>query len=208
MESFIYVDGVGLDPSAAHKLVVGCVVPRPVAWITTINAEGIVNAAPFSSYSYVATSPTLLAINIENRNGEPKDTAKNILASREFVINVATEATMDLMHRCAEDYGPEVSEVRELGIDLLPSRCIGPPRIACTPVQMECRLDQTLVLGEGMSTLFIGRVVAYHLAADIYDGSRVDSVKMRPLARMGGPYYAALGEIFHRPVGGPPPIAD
>lgn len=115
---------------------------------------------------------------------------------------------MDLMHSCAEDYGPEVSEVRELGIELLPSRCIGPPRIACTPVQMECRLDQTLVLGEGMSTLFIGRVVAYHLAADIYDGNRVDSVKMRPLARMGGPYYAALGEIFHRPVGGPPPIAD
>lgn len=200
MGKFIYVDGIEIDPSTAHKLIVGCVVPRPIAWVTTINAAGRVNAAPFSSYNYVATRPTLLAINIESRNGSPKDTANNILETGEFVINVATEATMELMHRCAEDFAPDVSEVQELGIELLQSRCVNPPRIASTPVQMECRLDQALVLGEGLSTLFIGRVVAYHLSAEIYDGSRVDSVKMRPLARMGGPYYAGLGEIFHRPV--------
>ena len=122
MGKFIYVDGIEIDPSTAHKLIVGCVVPRPIAWVTTINAAGRVNAAPFSSYNYVATRPTLLAINIESRNGSPKDTANNILETGEFVINVATEATMELMHRCAEDFAPDVSEVQELGIELLQSR--------------------------------------------------------------------------------------
>lgn len=201
MEDFIYVDGVGLEPAAAHKLIIGCVAPRPIAWVTTVGADGTVNAAPFSSYNYVATSPTLLAINIESRNGVPKDTARNILETGEFVVNVVTEANMELMHRCGEEFAPHISEADALGITLLASRCVKPPRIACTPVQMECKLDQAVVLGDGLNTLFIGRVVAYHLSPEIYDGSRVDSVKMRPIARMGGPFYAGLGEIFQMGAG-------
>jgi flavin reductase (DIM6/NTAB) family NADH-FMN oxidoreductase RutF len=202
VEAFIYVDGRELEPAAAHKLIVGCVAPRPIAWVTTLNSQGTVNAAPFSSYNYVATRPTLLAINIEQRHGVLKDTARNILESGEFVVNVVTEASMELMHRCADEVDPYVSEVEMLCIDVLPSRTIRPPRIASTPVQMECRLHRTLSLGDGDSQLFIGEVVAYHLSPDIYDGGRVDSVKMRPLSRLGGPFYASLGEIFHRPSGG------
>ena len=200
MTTFSYVDGRGLDPATAHKLVVGCMVPRPIAWVTTVDQEGTVNAAPFSSYNYVSTSPTLIAINIEHRDGQPKDTARNIRESGAFVVNVVTEANMELMHRCAWAYGPDESEVDLLGIELLPSRCVRAPRIACTPVQMECRLDQALILGNGSSTLFVAQVVAYHLSEEIFDGRRIDSAKMRPLARLGGPFYAALGEIFHRPV--------
>ncbi|MEO8153239.1 MAG: flavin reductase family protein [Rhizobacter sp.] len=199
MDDFIYVDGEGLDAVAAYRLMIGCVTPRPVAWITTVNAEGRVNAAPFSSYNYVATSPPMVAVNIAMRAGGIKDTARNIRETGEFVVNVVTEATLDLMHRSGEDFAPEVSEAQVLGIPLVASRRVRPPRIASTPIQMECRLDQAVVLGRGINTLFIGEVIAFHLSPEIYDGHRVDSVKMRPIARLGGPYYAGLGEIFLPP---------
>ena len=186
-------------------MVIGCVVPRPIAWITTIDARGCVNAAPFSSYNYVATTPPMVAINIASREGAEKDTARNIRESGEFVVNVATESTMELMHACGENYAPGVSETDALGIALLPSRLVKPPRIALSPVQMECRLDQIVVLGKGINTLFIGEIIAFHLSPSVYDGKRVDSAKMRPVARLGGPFYASLGEIHHRPMLQRPP---
>jgi flavin reductase (DIM6/NTAB) family NADH-FMN oxidoreductase RutF len=206
-DGFAFVDAATLDTAAAYRLVVGCVVPRPVAWITTVDSEGRVNAAPFSSYNYVATSPPMLAVNVAFRAGDGalKDTARNILARREFVVNVATEATMDAMHASAQEFPPEVGEAEALGIDLLPSRRVRPPRIAASPVQMECRLDQAVTLGRGVNTLYIGEIVAFHLSREIFDGERVDSTRMRPVARLGGPYYATLGEIIHRPMLQRPP---
>lgn len=205
--NFQLVDGEALDTETAYRLLVGCVVPRPIAWITTIDEQGRVNAAPFSSFNYVATSPPMLAINIAKRPGTAatKDTARNIVATREFVVNVATEADMEVMHRSAQEFGPEVSETEVLGIDLLPSKHVRAPRIASSPVQMECRLDQVVPLGRGINTLYIGEVVAFHLSDKVYDGKRVDSVALRPLARLGGPFYAGLGEIFHRPMLQKPP---
>lgn len=206
-QTFHCVDGEHLDTDTAYRLLVGCVVPRPVAWVSTVNAVGLVNVAPFSSYNYVATSPPMVAINIARRasDGAVKDSARNILETREFVVNVATEATMELMHRSAWEYGPDVSEAEALGLELLPSRHVRAPRLAATPVQMECRLDQAVVLGRGINTLYIGEVVAFHLSGQVYDGRRVDAVRMRPIARLGGPYYAALGEIFLRPMLQRPP---
>ncbi|RCW70550.1 flavin reductase family protein [Pseudorhodoferax soli] len=204
---FVCVDGQALDTETAYRLVIGCVAPRPVAWITSVDEEGRANAAPFSSYNYVATSPPMLAINIAQRagDGRTKDTARNILTCREFVVNVATEHNMELMHQSAQEFAPEVSEVEALGIPLLPSRHVKPPRIAIAPVQMECRLDQAIVLGRGINTLYIGEIVAFHLSTEIYDGQRVDTARMRPIARLGGPFYAGLGEIFHRPMLQRPP---
>lgn len=204
-DDFIFVDGEGLDTDAAYRLIVGCVVPRPIAWITTVNGAGVVNAAPFSSYNYVATTPPMVAVNIALRAGAIKDTARNIKETGEFVVNVATESAMEVMHRSAQEFPPDVSEVDQLGIDLLPSRRVKPPRIAMSPVQMECRLDQIVVLGRGINTLYIGEVVAFHLSPEIYDGKRVDSVKLRPVARLGGPFYATLGEIINRPMLQRPP---
>jgi len=201
------IEGEQLDTDTAYRLMVGCVAPRPIAWITTVDDEGLVNAAPFSSYNYVATSPPMLAINIALRasDGHLKDTARNIARQREFVVNVATESNMEVMHRSAQEFGPSVSEVTELGIPVLPSRHVRPPRIALSPVQMECRLDRIVPLGRGVNTLYIGEVVAFHLSDEVYDGHRVDSVALRPIARLGGPLYAGLGEIFHRPMLQRPP---
>lgn len=204
-QNFFYVDKDSLDTETSYRLLVGCVVPRPIAWITTLNPDGSVNAAPFSSYNYVATSPPMLAINIATRDGEIKDTARNILATGEFVVNVVNEDSIDLMHKSAANYPRNISEAEVLGIELLPSRDVKPPRISSTPIQMECRFDQKVVLGKGINTLFIGEVVAFHLSDKIYDGRRVDSQKIRPVARLGGPFYSTLGEVIHRPMLQRPP---
>ena len=102
MSDFTFLDARGLDTAEAYRLVIGCVVPRPIAWITTVDGKGCVNAAPFSSYNYVATSPPMLAVNIASREGAIKDTARNIRETGEFVVNVATEHTMEAMHACGE----------------------------------------------------------------------------------------------------------
>jgi flavin reductase (DIM6/NTAB) family NADH-FMN oxidoreductase RutF len=205
VSDIITIDAAGLDTPTAYRLINGCVVPRPVAWISTVDASGRTNAAPFSSYNYVAHSPPMLAVNIGTRAGEWKDTARNIRDTGEFVVNVATEAVMEVMHRCGADYPPEVSEPEELGIALLPSVHVRAPRIAASPIQMECRLERAITLGRGLNTLYIGEVLAFHLSSDVFDGRHVDSMKLRPIARLGGPYYAGLGEIFVRPALQKPP---
>lgn len=195
---YVRVDTADLAKDTAYRLTIGCVVPRPIAWITTQDERGLVNAAPFSSYNYVATDPPMLAINIAHRAGDDKDTARNIVRSGEFVVNVANEANMELMHRSAAEHPPDISETELLGISLLPSVHVAPPRIAISPIQMECRIEHVLPLGHGTNVLYIGRVLAYHLAHDVYDGRSVDALKLRPVARLGGPYYSTLGEIHMR----------
>jgi flavin reductase (DIM6/NTAB) family NADH-FMN oxidoreductase RutF len=205
MHTYSVIDAGDLDTATAYRLICGVVVPRPIAWITTIGADGRVNAAPFSSYNYVAHSPPMLAVNIGSRAGELKDTARNIVESGWFTVNVATEAVMETMHGTGADYPAEISECEALGIELVPGDASPVPRIAASPIHMECRLDQAITLGRGLNTLYIGEVLRFHLSQEVYDGRHVDSVKLRPIARLGGPYYAALGDVFHRPALQKPP---
>jgi len=196
---FTTLDATTLDTATAYRLLVGAVVPRPVAWITTRGKDGVVNAAPFSSYNYVAHSPPMVAVNIGSRDGQLKDTARNIVETGEFVVNVATLDTMDAMHGTSADYPSEVSEIDALGIELLVAQRVAAPRIAASPIQMECRLERAIPLGRGLNTLYIGEVLLFHLSSRVYDGRYVDSVKMRPISRLGGPLYAELGELHNRP---------
>jgi flavin reductase (DIM6/NTAB) family NADH-FMN oxidoreductase RutF len=196
---FTTLDATTMDTATAYRLLVGAVVPRPVAWITTRSKDGVVNAAPFSSYNYVAHSPPMVAVNIGTKDGQLKDTARNIVETGEFVVNVATFDAMDLMHGCSADYPAETSEIEALGIELLPGERIAVPRVAVSPIQMECRLERAITLGRGLNTLYIGEVLVFHLSSTVFDGRHVDSVKLRPIARLGGPLYAELGELHNRP---------
>lgn len=202
---FTTLDATTMDTATAYRLLVGAVVPRPVAWITTRSKEGVVNAAPFSSYNYVAHSPPMVAVNIGTKDGQLKDTARNIVETGEFVVNVATFDAMDLMHGCSADYPAETSEVEALGIELIPGERIAVPRVAVSPIQMECRLERAITLGRGLNTLYIGEVLLFHLSSTVFDGRYVDSVKMRPVARLGGPLYAELGALHNRPQMQKPP---
>lgn len=207
MTEYVELDANTLETTDRYRLIIGCVVPRPIAWVTTVNAKGVVNAAPFSAYNYVSHSPPLLAINIGERNGQLKDTARNIRDTGEFTVNVVTESVMELMHACGADYTPDESEAEALDIAMLPSSKVRSPRIAASPIHMECKLVQAVTLGKSLSALYIGEIVAFHLSTDVYDGRHVDSVKLRPLARLGGPFYAGLGEIWNRPALQKPPGA-
>src|SRR5690606_18806463 len=144
-----------LSSSQAYKLLTGVVVPRPIAWISTRGSDGVVNVAPFSSYNYVADTPPMLAVNIGlHEDGCLKDTARNIRETGEFVVNVTTRAALDVMNASSARYAPDASEADNLGIELLPSKVVGPPRVASSPVQMECRLSQIVHLGAGVNTLY------------------------------------------------------
>lgn len=188
-----------LSAAAAYALMVGIVVPRPVAWITTINAASMVNAAPFSCYTFVCNQPPMLAVSVGPRGEALKDTAANIAANREFVVNVATEETLAPMHASSAEYPPHESEVTALGLATLPSSRVAPPRLECSPIAMECRLERRLDLGETRSGLLIAEILAFHVSEALLDGNRVSVERFRPVARLGGPNYATLGRIITQP---------
>ena len=197
MTSFAAVD---IDGSMAYKLVSGLVVPRPVAWISSQNEAGLVNVAPFSSFNYVAHSPAMLAVNIALQDdGTLKDTARNIRETGEFVVNITPTSALDAMNQSSAEYPADVSEAQVLDIPLVPSTQVRPPRVAVSPAQMECRLTQIVPLGTGINTLYIAEIVVFHVANTVYDGRHIDSVALDPVARLGGPFYASLGEIHKRP---------
>lgn len=196
-ETFTSLRTADLAGADAYKLLTGVVVPRPIAWISTRSANGTVNVAPFSSFNYVADTPPMLAVNIGlHDDGCLKDSARNIRETGEFVVNVTTRAALEAMNASSARYPADTSEAEQLGIALLPGQEVGAPRVAMSPVQMECRLSHIVPLGKGGNTLYIGEVIMFHLAERIYDGRHVNSVAIDPIARLGGPFYAALGEII------------
>lgn len=189
------VEPDGLDTKALYRLMISIVVPRPIAWTSTISADGVLNAAPFSYFQALSSKPPVVMISVgRRRGGAAKDTRSNIEATREFVVNLVSEGSGPRMVRTSIDYPPEVSEFAEAGLTPVPSAKVKPPRIGESAVSLECRLDR--ILDVGTSGVCIGEVVAIHLRDDVLaaDGT-VDPWKLRPLARLGGASYAALREV-------------
>jgi len=193
------IAAASLDADAAYRLLVGAVVPRPIAWITTVSSAGLVNAAPFSCYTFVCNDPPVLAINIGRREVELKDTARNIEASGEFVVNVVSEDLLDAMHASSAECDAELSEVEALKLGVSPSRAVRPPRLSLSPVSLECRLDRTLELGRQRNALVFGRIVHFHVTDALYANGKIDSESLRPVARLAGRKYARLSDIVTMP---------
>jgi flavin reductase (DIM6/NTAB) family NADH-FMN oxidoreductase RutF len=192
----VLVEPDGLDAKALYRLMISIIVPRPIAWTSTISAEGALNAAPFSYFQALSSKPPMVMISVgQRKGGAPKDTRSNIEATREFVVNLVSEASGVRMVRTSVDYPPEVSEFAEAGLTPVKSTKVRPPRIGESAVSLECRLDR--VLDVGTSGVCIGEVVAIHLRDDVLaaDGT-VDPWKLRPLARLGGASYAPLREVL------------
>jgi len=186
-----------MPAATAYRLLTGIVIPRPIAWISTCDPHtGRVNIAPFSSFNYVAHDPPMLAVNINrNEDGSLKDTARNIEASEEFVVNMPTIAAMQTLNASSHPWPFDVSEAEALNIPLLPSQRVSPPRIALSQTQMECRLRHRVELG-GVNILYIGEVLTFHLAHSAWDGQRLDGKALEPLSRLGGPFYGTTEKIF------------
>lgn len=179
-----------LDPalqSAAdnYKLLTNLVVPRPIAWVTTQSHSGLINLAPYSFFNAVGSNPLYVVISVGKRdNGEPKDTAMNILASGEFVVNMVTEDLFDAMNISAADFPADHSELDATNLATAPSVHISVPRIAQAQVSLECKLFSTQALGD--NTLIIGEVVMFHVA-DHLMGPRMHVNHFAPLGRLGSP---------------------
>jgi flavin reductase (DIM6/NTAB) family NADH-FMN oxidoreductase RutF len=183
-----------IDPSQHsapdnYKLLTNLVVPRPIAWVTSQNAEGVVNLAPFSFFNAVSGNPIYLIISVgaddpRENSGGVKDTAKNILASGEFVVNMVTEELFDAMNVSAADFPEGESELEAANLHAAPSVKVKPPRLAEAQASMECRLHSSQQLGK--NTLIIGEVVMFHVA-DHLMGPRMHVNNFAPIGRLGSP---------------------
>lgn len=192
----IEIDPEQLDRRAAYKLMISLIVPRPIAWVSTMAPSGAHNLAPFSFFNGISSHPPILMIAVGARKGERKDTWRNIEQTGEFVVNVVVPEVVDAMVLSSGEYPPEVDEFKEAGVTPVPSSRVKPPRIAESPVSMECRLERIVEVAG--SALILGRVVLYHVREDLLDGGAVDPEKLKPVARLGGDFYSHLGSVFTR----------
>ena len=171
-----------LSAKDRYKLLIGAIVPRPIAWVSTLSASGTVNLAPFSAFNYMGNDPAIIAFS----PGASKDTFLNIQRELEFVVNLVPVALMSAMNLTATDFPPEVSELEQAGLTSVASVQIRTPRVAQSPVNLECRVHSILEIGA--NRVVIGEVVEFHIEDELIDAEKlyVHSAKLDLLARMGG----------------------
>jgi flavin reductase (DIM6/NTAB) family NADH-FMN oxidoreductase RutF len=189
------IDPSDLGAEQAYRLITGVVVPRPIAWVTTLSGTGVVNLAPFSAFTFVSPKPPMLAISVGRKAESYKDTAHNILLTEEYVVHIADTPLMAAVHESSVEYPPHISEVEELKLETLPSERIAVPRLEAAPIAMECRFRQCLEFGETRSRLIVGEVLLFHFRDGLLKNGKVETEALDPIARIGGPRYARLGEI-------------
>jgi flavin reductase (DIM6/NTAB) family NADH-FMN oxidoreductase RutF len=185
-----------LTAEAAYKLLIGCIVPRPIAWISTMSAKGHVNLAPFSGFTFLSNKPPMIAVSIGPRNTGRKDTAKNIMRDKEFVVNIADLPLVEAVHRSSFEFPEETSEVEALSLATVPCRDVRPPRLEAAPIGLECRLHDVIEFGDERAQLIVGEVLRFHIRTTLCKNGKIDSAKLNPIARLGGPNYAALGNMI------------
>lgn len=179
-----------IDPSEQtsadnYKLITNLVVPRPIAWVTSLNQDGVINLAPFSFFNAVGANPLYVIISVgQNNAGEPKDTARNIQSSGEFVVNLVTEDLFDAMNISAAEFPSAESELAAANLHTAASVCIKAPRVAEAHASLECKLHSAQALGA--NTLFIGEVVMFHVADELL-GPRLHIENFLPIGRLGSP---------------------
>ena len=188
-----------LEIRELHELFMSAILPRPIAFVSTIGDDGVFNVAPFSSFAPIGLKPALVCFNIgRKRNGQKKDTLKNIESCKEFVINVVDEALAEPMNQAAAEYPSEVDEFKETGLTPEKSQLVKPPMIAESPVKMECRLKQILEFGDDPagSHIIIGEVLLVHVKDELWTGIDIDVSRLKPIGRLGAQLYCRTTDVF------------
>jgi flavin reductase (DIM6/NTAB) family NADH-FMN oxidoreductase RutF len=174
-----------------YKLMIGSIVPRPIALVSTVSHDGIRNLAPFSFFTGICSKPTLICFCPGPRpdGGTRKDTLENISRTKEFVVNIVSEEIAEAMNLTAGEYPPEADEFAIAGLTAIPSDLVRPPRVAESHVNMECRLYLSIEFSElpGGGNLVIGEVLRFHVDDRIVENFKIDPDKLRAVGRMGGP---------------------
>jgi flavin reductase (DIM6/NTAB) family NADH-FMN oxidoreductase RutF len=192
-----------LDPNvigdaAAYKLLIGCVVPRPIAWVSTIDTAGIKNLAPFSFFMGVCGDPPTVAFSSGPRAGGRKDTARNAEATGEFVVNVVDDEHAEAMNLSSGEYAADVDEFAIVGLASAPGVRVKAPRVATAPISLECRVSQIVRVGNGPHSVVFGEIVYMHVRDSLYDATtgRIDVAALHPVGRLAGHMYSRTHEVF------------
>lgn len=198
----INIDPQEHTPANIYRLMVGAIVPRPIAFVSTIGCDGVLNLAPFSFFTGIGANPPVVCFSpTRTSDGRRKDTLANIEATREFVVNIVSEDFKEQMNACSADFPPEVDEFAVSGLTPVPSDLVRPPRVKESRIQMECRLLQTVHVSVRPlgGSLVIGEVVRFHIDDALLDNYKIDPDKLGAIGRMGGPTYCRTTDRFDMP---------
>ncbi|MBS4210610.1 flavin reductase family protein [Bacillus sp. FJAT-50079] len=182
-----------------YKLLIGSIVPRPIAFVTTLTEDGIINGAPFSYFNIVSSNPPMISLSIQRSGGKQKDTARNIVQKKEFVVHIVDEQNVEKINETAASLPPNESEVERAQLTQVESTKIAVPGVKEAKIRMECVLEQSLELGDKDTPgcdLIIGKVIQFHVDNDIYENGRIDAKQLAAVSRLAGANYAKIGEIF------------
>jgi len=198
------LDPAALDPTDVYALLVGCVVPRPIAFVSSLSRDGVANLAPFSFFNAGGAHPPSLVFSpVTSGAGRDKDTLHNVAATGEYVVHISPWGLRERMNQASADYAPEVDEFVEAGFTKVPSVKVKPWRAAECPVAMECRLFKIVEHGSGplRANYVIGEVLYFHIAEELLNGLRVDATAIDAIGRLGGPLYTRVTKesIFNLP---------
>ena len=188
-----------LTAQRSYRLLTGIVVPRPIAWVSSLNGQDKVNLAPFSAFTFVSPKPPMIGISVGRKGEIYKDTAKNILRNEHYVVHIADRPLLGKLHASSEELPESVSEAEHLEIEMISSDLVATPRVAAAPIAMECRLRQMIEFGDTRSRFMVGEVVRFHIKEGLLRDGKIDSLELDPICRLAGPNYAELGEVLTMP---------
>ena len=189
------LDPQRLPPGAMYRFMIGVIVPRPIAFVSTVGADGHFNVAPFSFFNAITSRPPLVGISISPRAGAPKDTLHNLRMAGDFVVNVVDGPLLARAVRASGDWAAGVSEFELTGLTPLPSERVRSPRVGESPVSLECRLEREIALGD--ATFVVGEILCAHVDERVLAEGRVDIARLAPAGRLGGDGYSIVREIIH-----------
>lgn len=194
------VDPAALSERENYKFLTGSIIPRPVAFVTTLSKEKVLNAAPFSYFNIVTSTPPMISLSVQRQNGKMKDTSRNAIEQSAFVVHISDESYIHEINKTAASLPPHESELNITSLTAVESEKISIPGVKEAKIRMECVLEKAISLGESETgpacDLLIGRVVQYHIREDLYENGRIDAKGLAPVSRLAGNDYAKLGEIF------------
>ncbi|WP_017727482.1 flavin reductase family protein [Halalkalibacterium ligniniphilum] len=190
-----------------YKLLIGSVLPRPIAFITSQNKDGVVNAAPFSFFNVLTAEPPLVGISVGRKpDGSMKDTSRNCQETGEFVIHVVDEQNVEKMNETSANYPADESEVEAVGLTKIPSATVNVPSLRESRIRLECKVDQIISVGGTDDTpaadFVIGQVVHFSIDDELYDNGKINTELLAPVSRLAGSDYGRFGETFslERPI--------
>lgn len=196
--NMITIDPADLSRPDAYRLMISTVVPRPIAWISTVSRDGVLNLAPFSFFNGVSGHPPIVMFSFSKpRSGRIKDTLTNVQETGELVINIVDDALAEAMVLTSGEWAADVDEFALAGLETAPSMDVRPPRVAAAPAAMEARLHQIVPIQDSEDTIVLARIVRYHVRAGLLRSNYlIDDALMRPVGRLGGPEYVRFGEVI------------